>query len=378
MRYQAALHPDLAGDIDKPRLRRNPPFDAWWTKAAASRTKRGPRPRRRGRFDFWITVCGVLEFSSSWLDPWAQTRGGTAILVNHSENHTFRIESGQGVFFLRVHRPGYQSEASIDSELAWLRDIRQAGGVAVPEPVAGQDGRLLQFVAVPGEAALRPAVLFGALPGREPGFADDLLAIFERLGRIAARLHVHAARFSPPPGFFRPRWDAAAILEAGAWGDWRTAPGVDDGLRALLEQVAARIAADLAAFGDGPERFGLVHADMRLANLLVEGDDLAVIDFDDSGFSWHLYDFAAAVSFFEDHPLVPELARRWVAGYRGVRDLPEADLAAMGALVMLRRMALLAWIGSHAETELARSLADDFAAGTGTLGRRYIAGERIC
>jgi len=41
------------------------------------------------------------------------------------------------------------------------------------------------------------------------------------------------------------------------------------------------IGARLARFGSGAARFGLIHADMRLANLLVDGDDVCVIDFDD-------------------------------------------------------------------------------------------------
>ena len=57
---------------------------------------------------------------------------------------------------------------------------------------------------------------------------------------------------------------------------------------------------------------------MRLANLLVDGDEVKVIDFDDCGFSWHLYDAATAVSFFEHEPHVPELMDAWVRGYRRV------------------------------------------------------------
>ena len=57
-----------------------------------------------------------------------------------------------------------------------------------------------------------------------------------------------------------------------------------------------------SAYGQGRERFGLVHADIRLANLLVDGDHVRVIDFDDCGLSWFMYDFATTVSFIEDHP----------------------------------------------------------------------------
>ena len=45
-----------------------------------------------------------------------------------------------------------------------------------------------------------------------------------------------------------------------------------------------------------------MHADIRLANLLVDGEHVRVIDFDDCGWSWFMYDFATTVSFIEDHP----------------------------------------------------------------------------
>jgi len=41
-------------------------------------------------------------------------------------------------------------------------------------------------------------------------------------------------------------------------------------------------------------------------------------------------------------------------------------------LVLLRRMALLAWIGSHHETPLAQAHADAFAAGTAALAETYL------
>ncbi len=67
-----------------------------------------------------------------------------------------------------------------------------------------------------------------------------------------------------------------------------------------LDDDAARAAG--ARTARGRERFGLVHADIRLANLLVDGEHVRVIDFDDCGFSWFMYDFATTVSFIEDHP----------------------------------------------------------------------------
>jgi Ser/Thr protein kinase RdoA (MazF antagonist) len=117
--------------------------------------------------------------------------------------------------------------------------------------------------------------------------------------------------------------------------------------RAQLERLDATIAARLAGYGQGTSRFGLVHADIRLANLLVAGDRVQVIDFDDSGFSWFMYDFATTVTFMEDHPRVPELRDAWVEGYRTEAGLEPAAEAELDTFVMLRRLLVVAWIGSH-------------------------------
>jgi Ser/Thr protein kinase RdoA (MazF antagonist) len=138
-------------------------------------------------------------------------------------------------------------------------------------------------------------------------------------------------------------------------------------------ELAATIARRLEAYGQGPERFGLVHADIRLANLLVDGSEVRVIDFDDCGFSWFMYDFATTVSFMEDHPRVPELRDAWLAGYREVAPLDPEDEAELETFVMLRRLLLVAWIGSHHTfaTEAAE-LGAGFTAGTCALAERYL------
>jgi Ser/Thr protein kinase RdoA (MazF antagonist) len=99
-----------------------------------------------------------------------------------------------------------------------------------------------------------------------------------------------------------------------------------------------------------------VHADLRLANLLVDGPQLNVIDFDDCGLSWFVYDFAAAITFIEHEPIVPALLDAWVAGYRQITSLSDQDAAEIPVMVMLRRILILAWIASHAETPTAQQM----------------------
>ena len=115
-----------------------------------------------------------------------------------------------------------------------------------------------------------------------------------------------------------------------------------------------------------------MHADIRLANLLVDDGHVRVIDFDDSGFTWFMYDFATTVSFMEDHPRVPELQAAWLEGYRSVAPLDPADEAELATFVMLRRLLLVAWIGSHSETDLAKSMGLPYTEGTMGLCEDYL------
>ena len=308
------------------------------------------------------------------LPLWAELEGGEARLVNHSENHTFRIDSPRGRYSLRVHREGYQSAASIESELDWLMALRRDTALAIPEPIAGRDGKLLQsFFAANGERRL--AVLFHHIAGQEPSPESNLGDIFTTLGQYAARMHQHVIAWPRPQQFERQVWQAATILDAdGLWGDWRLAPGVNEKNRLVLDRLDSILWHRLADYGTSADRYGLIHADMRLGNLLVEDGQMTLIDFDDCGFCWFTYDFAAAISFHETNPAIPALKAAWLDGYQAIRPLSEDDLAAMDSMVMLRRMALLAWIGSHAETRLAQQHMPGFADGTAELAERFMRG----
>jgi len=140
-------------------------------------------------------------------------------------------------------------------------------------------------------------------------------------------------------------------------------------------QVEATIRERLASYGKTPERYNLIHADMRLANLLVDDTGTRLIDFDDCGHGWFMYDFAASISFIEDDPRIPDVKAAWLRGYRSVRNLSAEDEAEIETFIMLRRMALLAWIGSHIEAPEPQELAPGFAATTVRLGQAYL--ERI-
>ncbi len=297
-------------------------------------------------------------------------------LVSLSENAVYRVDSpsSRRSWALRVHREGYHSRGAIASELAWLTALRSDGAALTPKPVAGRDNALVQIVSPATPPAVRHVVLFEWEEGEEPDVErQDLRKPFEVLGEIAARMHEHVRRWPKPAGFERLTWDFETALGGQPhWGAWRDGLGLTPETEVLFGRTVELIGRRLEAFGKSPERFDLVHGDMRLANLLIDGETTKIIDFDDSGFSWLMYDCATAVSFFEHRPEVPELIQSWVRGYRRVAALPKEDEEEIPTFVMLRRLLLVAWIGSHSQTALAQAMGADYTRGTVPLCEGYL------
>ncbi len=307
------------------------------------------------------------------LPKWGLPATAPLRLLTISENATYLAEDAAGGrrIVFRVHRPDYHSKAEILSELAWVKALLEAGVVETPRGIPATNGDLL--CAFPDAGTQRYVVAFEFMSGKEPDASDDLVKWYRKLGGINARLHRHSRGWRAPAGFARKLWDFDTIIGAAShWGDWRDGLGLKVDGAAILERTAALLRRQTDELGKEPDQFGLIHCDMRLANLLVDGERLAVIDFDDCGLSWFGYDFAASVSFLEHEAYIGELMDAWAEGYRTVEPLAAEQAAALPIFVMLRRMQLTAWIASHSETPTAQSMGEPYTDGTIALAERHL------
>ena len=309
--------------------------------------------------------------TSAWgLEP-ART---VITLIAVSENATFRIEvDGVPVSVLRVHRPGHVGDArQIAGELTWVRRLAEEAEVRVPDVVPTAYGDLLQTFTDPG-GSVWYCVAFAFVAGDILEDFADPRPYYAEIGATTARLHRQVQSWQLPDEFTRFSWQLADMLgETSRWGDWRGADLTPKQTAVLERAERAAIAAleGLPSAGDG---WGLVHADLRPSNIMIDDGALTVIDFDDCGFSWLLYDFASALSFIEHEPYAPDIAKSWVAGYRTVRPLTGADLVHAAALSMIRRLTMLGWTTTHRADALPAELWDAQVPGTVAVAERYLA-----
>lgn len=283
--------------------------------------------------------------------------------LSYSENLTFLAgcPSDGSRYILRVNRRGYHSIAELESEIAWMRAIRRDTDLEIPDVIAGIDGGGVQkFPSDRGEADT--CCMFSFLTGKTPRDlqGEDLERLFRDLGRITATLHGQVLAWDPPPGLTRFRWDFEALIgPRSRWGDWSLYPGMDKERKRLFLAAASLIGRRLAGFGFGRTRFGLIHSDLHPLNLLCENGRVKVLDFDDCGYGWFLYDLASSLLRYNEN--LDPLCAAWLEGYRKVRPLTREDEREIPTFILMRRLTRLGWLASHPMSGSAKEMAEDDA-----------------
>ena len=293
-----------------------------------------------------------------------------------SENATYLVGGAELAtpLVIRVQQWGVHSKEEIQAEISWIRALRQSGVVRTAGVVPTGDGEdVIEIGGQSGPPVL--ATMFEFVSGREPR-DDELLQWFDCLGELSALLHRHSRSWLFPASFTRPRWDEVGLIgESPVLGDWRIGISVGAQERTILGRAADVVMARLRCFGHGADRFGLIHADLRLANLLVNDEGVKVIDFDDCGFSWHLYDLASALTFIEDRADVEILIDLWVSGYRKVMPLSSEDMAEIPTFLMARRLWMVGWCGLRRESQVVQAEGGQYTEAACEAAERYLSLE---
>jgi len=270
----------------------------------------------------------------------AQHWGGQSPrLIRNRENAVFEITLPTGPAALRLHRMGYQSDAAIWSELWWCAALA-AEGVAVPAALPNLRGDLLVTLSNGRKASVISWVKGEALGIAGEPFDLPLPVLLDRhraLGRLVAEFHAATAKLTLPEAFTRPRWDIPGLVgEAPFWSRFWEHPEATPDQRATLIRARAFLRERLTDHATTAPIVP-IHADVLRENVLVNDHSLSLIDFDDSGWGFALYDLGTVLSQNLYEPAYPEIRDALMEGYG------TSDRAMVEIFTLARTCASVGW-----------------------------------
>jgi Ser/Thr protein kinase RdoA (MazF antagonist) len=299
------------------------------------------------------------------LDLWG-LHGATYSLVAARENAVFKITSGTESYALRLHRSGYRTDAELRSELQWMRAVSECG-IKVPTPIPSTSHALLRVV--DGIQVDVLTWLSGTTMDQTFNGQVNRADLFERLGKDMARLHTVSDAWPQPDGFTRCSWDRDGLLgQAPLWDCFWNNPRLTRNDQSLLIAMREKADADLASLETTLD-YGLIHADLVAANVMVNGEDIQLIDFDDGGFGFRLFDIATALLKHLDAPDYLQLRSSLVKGYTSVRPI---DLSALDLFMMLRAATYVGWNITRMHEDGGEDRNTRFISTTKRLGLTYL------
>jgi len=306
--------------------------------------------------------------------------GAALHFVKYRENYVFRAERGGESFAVRLHRRGLHPVSAVQTELDYLVALRERG-FPVAEPLRTTAGEVVCQVAddagaeylVDVQRWVDRAVPLGDIGEAFDGTSRLEPSQFHRLGQLAADLHNHTQQLGRLPGFARAAWDQAGLMgEKALWGDPLELELLSAGDRVVLSDAVVRLTSELAALGTGPEVYGVIHADFTPENVLVRGDEFVLIDFDDFGEGWHLFELATIAFFYLPHPRFDEYVDAAVAGYRTRRRLGEDQLRVWTGMLMARGLTYLGWAAERGGDDTAEFITEQVMPVVIALARQYL------
>lgn len=279
-------------------------------------------------------------------------------LLKYRENAVFRVELADGSpAALRLHRPGYHSEGALLSELIWMDDLRRSG-LHVPDPIPAADGRLLVRLEATARFAMQYADIIGWVDGEQLGETgtplafgpEDINRLFAALGATMADMHNVSDRWAPPATFRRPSWDLDGLLgDRPLWGRFWDCPGLEPQDMTSLEALRAFLRNKLQEVTASDLDYGLIHADLVRENVFVSDHKIALIDFDDCGYGWRIFDLATTLLKNRREPHYPLIRDSLLEGYRSRRALSDEALGLLPLFLVLRGLTYIGWVGERPE-----------------------------
>ncbi|NLG24089.1 MAG: phosphotransferase [Clostridiales bacterium] len=265
-----------------------------------------------------------------------------------SDGIVYRTGCGRAIKLLGFDGDGGEALAALCERMRFAAHLG-AWDVPAGRPLALPDGALYASVERPD--ATYVAYLMPLLPGRCPENAELTPALVAAWGRLTGRSHRATKSFArqyAPPG------ELSHQSEMRFFRGWCRDPGG----KAAWDALAARV----DALPRDIDNYGFIHNDNHSRNILVEGEQVSLIDFDCANAQFFIQDVLTPMQgllfevggFFEparDRDRLTGFLDAFLSGYERENHLADAEIARLDLFLSYRRLLLFTCMQDWLDTQ---------------------------
>ncbi len=327
------------------------------------------------RIEFSAEIIKTEELKKQLMELYLPEGDFEPKLLKFSENLTYLLKgaSGQSDYVLRLNRPDYHKKDELLGELLWMEQLNKDTELKLAGIIPGLDGNLIQSIVFQTKGFECSCVMFEFLPGHSLRnlTGEELLHYMQEIGSITAILHNHAVRWKESRTLKRFSWDFEDLIgRSSRWGDYSEmkllTPYQKNSCKRALKVIKER----LKRYGKDSGRYGLIHSDLNINNILAEGETVYILDFDDCGFGWFLYDLSTSVLEYFDG-LLEQTVKAWLKGYGRYRILSREEEDEIETFIILRKIVRIGWIATHITNDTVKGVGTDYYEKTAVLAEQY-------
>lgn len=252
-------------------------------------------------------------------------------LVNNQINCVYRFESeGKGYYLRLTHekiRPLKDLLAAIDFQHHLFQHE-----APVCEAILSNNGLCVEIVEQEQLSFL--AHVCREVPGDIMHFEHHDKHPYHQWGRSLALLHQASQGYQPKTHHFNTWQDL--------WQEtWGYAKQEGDNIQDLFHSIDTQV----KTLEVTTENFGLTHADHRPGNVLYDGKQIHIIDFDEPVYHWYLSDIAKPFLDVCNKPQASwmPLYKWYIEGYRHVLAISDEELAAINHALQMKSLDIYLW-----------------------------------
>ena len=273
-----------------------------------------------------ITSDTALKAAAEWVDKPINLR-----LINNQINCVYRFEYQNKGYYLRITHEKIRSFEDVAAAIDFQNHLFQKNA-PVPQPVQSKHHRFIECIRQ-DELEFFVHVCF-EVPGNIMHFNHTEKSTYHTWGKSLALLHLASQSYHPKENIFK------------SWEDlWQETGDYAKQESPQIQYLHQQINAWFTKAPRTQSNFGLTHADHRQGNVLYDGQQVHIIDFDEPVYHWFMTDIARPLLDLCNEPQEKwkPLFDLYVEGYRSVLPISNDDLKALNWCVQMKSLDIYLW-----------------------------------